>query len=92
VARLSTCLGASDDTTNIHLDRGPNNCDGPRGWTQPEDRVLVGCVFVEIVTQSETYHIYKVVLLTVKVGARDASRAYREDTRNATKHPVKSNQ
>jgi hypothetical protein len=21
-----------DDTTNIHLDRRPNNYDGPRGW------------------------------------------------------------
>jgi hypothetical protein len=23
----------SDDTTNIHPDRGPNNYDGLRGWT-----------------------------------------------------------
>jgi hypothetical protein len=30
-------------------------------------------VFVEIVTESETYHIYKAVLLTIKVAARDAS-------------------
>jgi hypothetical protein len=22
-----------DDTTNIHPDRGSNNCDGSRGWT-----------------------------------------------------------
>jgi hypothetical protein len=22
-----------DDTTSIHPNRGPNNCDGPRDWT-----------------------------------------------------------
>jgi hypothetical protein len=30
-------------------------------------------VFVEIVTESETCHIYKMVLLTIKVAARNAS-------------------
>jgi hypothetical protein len=73
VATLTTCSRASDDTTNIHPDRGANNCDGPRGWTYPEDRVLVECVFVEIVTESETCHIYKVVLLTIKLAARNVS-------------------
>jgi hypothetical protein len=75
VARLMICSGASDDTTNIHSDWGPNNCDGPRGWKQPEGRVLVGCVFVEIVTKSETCNIYKTVLLTIKVVARNIRRA-----------------
>jgi hypothetical protein len=28
-------------------------------------RVLIGCVFFEIVTKSETYHIYRAVLLTI---------------------------
>jgi hypothetical protein len=28
-------------------------------------RVLIGCVFVEIVTESETCHIYRAVLLTI---------------------------
>jgi hypothetical protein len=32
-------------------------------------------MFVEIVTESETCHIYKVVLLTIKVAARNASEA-----------------
>jgi hypothetical protein len=31
-------------------------------------------VFIEIVIELETYHIYKVVLLTIKVTARNASR------------------
>jgi hypothetical protein len=35
--------------------------------------VLVGCVFVEIVTESETCHIYKAVLLTIKVAVCNAS-------------------
>jgi hypothetical protein len=35
-------------------------------------------VFVEIVTKSKTCHIYKAVLLTIKVVACDASRAHRE--------------
>jgi hypothetical protein len=28
-------------------------------------RVLIGCVFVEIVIESETYHIYRAVLLAI---------------------------
>jgi hypothetical protein len=32
-------------------------------------------VFVEIVTESETCHIYKSVLLTIKIAVRDAFRA-----------------
>jgi hypothetical protein len=28
-------------------------------------RVLIGCVFVEIVTESKTYHICRAVLLTI---------------------------
>jgi hypothetical protein len=30
-------------------------------------------VFIEILTKSKTYHIYKAVLLTVKVAVRNAS-------------------
>jgi hypothetical protein len=33
VDRLMICLGASDDTTNIYLGQGPNDCDNLRGWT-----------------------------------------------------------
>jgi hypothetical protein len=29
------------------------------------DRVLIRYAFVEIITESETYHVYKVVLLTI---------------------------
>jgi hypothetical protein len=47
-------------------------------------------VFVDIVTELESCHIYKADLLTVKIAARDASRA--RDARSATKHPMKSNQ
>jgi hypothetical protein len=32
-------------------------------------------MFVEIVTESETYYIYKSVLLTIKVAIRNASEA-----------------
>jgi hypothetical protein len=28
-------------------------------------RVLIGCVFIEIVIESETYHICRAVLLTI---------------------------
>jgi hypothetical protein len=31
ISSLSTLMH-SDDTTNIHPDQRPNNCDGPRGW------------------------------------------------------------
>jgi hypothetical protein len=43
-------------------------------------------MFVEIVTESETYHIYKTVLLTIKVAARDASEA-----RNGTQRTNEQN-
>jgi hypothetical protein len=71
VARLPTYSGASDDTTNIHPDQGPNNCDGPQGWM----RVPVGCVFVDIIIELETCDIYKAVLLTIKEAAHNASEA-----------------
>jgi hypothetical protein len=45
----------------------------------------VRCVIVEIVTESETCHIYKAVLLVIKVAARNVSMAC---ARNATKHPT----
>jgi hypothetical protein len=35
-------------------------------------------VFVEIVTESEICHIYKAVLLTIKVVARNVSRAHKK--------------
>jgi hypothetical protein len=45
-------------------------------------------VFVEIVTESEIYHIYKAVLLTIKVAARNASGAGKKQTRKIElKHP-----
>jgi hypothetical protein len=72
-----------DDTINIHPDLGPNNCDDPRGWTQPEDSVLVRYVFVEIVTESEICHIYKTVFLTIKIAVHNVSRAHRKQTTQA---------
>jgi hypothetical protein len=42
-------------------------------------------VFVKIVIESKIYHIYKPVLLTIKVAARNISRAHR-NTRNAINH------
>jgi hypothetical protein len=48
-------------------------------------------VFVEIVIESEICHIYKTVLLTIKVAARDASGAPNEQTNqqhNTTKLDV----
>jgi hypothetical protein len=35
-------------------------------------------VLVEIITELETCHIYKAVFLTIKVAARDASRAHNQ--------------
>jgi hypothetical protein len=32
-------------------------------------RVLIGCMFVKVVTELETCHIYEVVLQTIKVAA-----------------------
>jgi hypothetical protein len=45
-------------------------------------------VFVEIVTESETYHIYKAVLLTIKVVARNVSGHRQKYTKT---HKHKSN-
>jgi hypothetical protein len=44
--------------------------------------VLVGCVFVEILTESKTYHIYKAVLLTIKVAFHNVSGARKHKTKN----------
>jgi hypothetical protein len=38
-------------------------------------RVLIGWVFVWVVTESKTYHIYEAVLQTIKVVAHNISRA-----------------
>jgi hypothetical protein len=32
-------------------------------------RVLIGCVFVRVVTELKTYYIYEAVLQTIKVAA-----------------------
>jgi hypothetical protein len=37
--------------------------------------VLIGCVFIRVVTELETYHIYEVVLQIMKVAARNLSEA-----------------
>jgi hypothetical protein len=50
--------------------------------------VLVGCVFIEIITESETCYIYKTVLLTIKVAARNVSRAHRKQTTQAPNESV----
>jgi hypothetical protein len=55
---LTTCSGASDDTTNIHPGQA-HKVDAA------QVRVLIGCVFGEIVTESETCHICMAVLLTI---------------------------
>jgi hypothetical protein len=34
-------------------------------------RVLIECVFVSVITELKTYHIYEVVLRTIKVTARN---------------------
>jgi hypothetical protein len=36
-------------------------------------KVLIGCMFMGIVTESETCHIYKAVLQTIKVATHDLS-------------------
>jgi hypothetical protein len=38
-------------------------------------RVLIGCVFIRVVTELETYCIYEVVLRTIKVATRILSSA-----------------
>jgi hypothetical protein len=39
-------------------------------------------VFVEIVTESETGHIYKAVLLIIKVAVRNISGARKHESKN----------
>jgi hypothetical protein len=39
-------------------------------------------MFVEIVIESETCHIYKAVLLTIKVAAHNVSGACRHESKN----------
>jgi hypothetical protein len=41
-------------------------------------RVLIGCVFVDIVIESETCHICRAVLLTIQVAAHNSSGASKE--------------
>jgi hypothetical protein len=36
-------------------------------------RILIGCVFVRVVTELDIYHIYEAVLLTIKIVARNLS-------------------
>jgi hypothetical protein len=36
-------------------------------------RVLIRCVFVRVVIELETYHIYEMVLRIIKVAARNLS-------------------
>jgi hypothetical protein len=38
-------------------------------------RVLIWCVFIRVITELETYHIYKVVLWTIKATTRNLSAA-----------------
>jgi hypothetical protein len=42
-------------------------------------------VFVEIIKELETYHIYKMILLTIKVATRNVFRTHRN---HANKQPA----
>jgi hypothetical protein len=53
-----------DDTTNIHPAQGPLAASAHE-VDMARVRVLIGCVFIEIVIESETYHICRAVLLTI---------------------------
>jgi hypothetical protein len=44
--------------------------------------ILVGYMFMEIVTESKTYHIYKSILLTIKVAVHNVSGARRHESKN----------
>jgi hypothetical protein len=55
--------------------RGPITAMAYEAGRNPKIESRSDIVFVEIVTESETCHIYKVVLLTIKVVARNASGA-----------------
>jgi hypothetical protein len=66
VARLTTYLGASTIPQIFIRTRGPITVMAHEAGCNPKI-VPVRCVFVKIVTESETCHIYKAVLLTIKV-------------------------
>jgi hypothetical protein len=53
--------------------RGPITATVHEVGRNPKVESRSDLVFVEIVTESETCHIYKMVLLTIKVAARNAS-------------------
>jgi hypothetical protein len=53
-----------DDIINIHPGQGPLAALAHEVDTA-QVRVLIGCVFVEIVIESETCHICRAVLLTI---------------------------
>jgi hypothetical protein len=53
-----------DDIINIHPGQGPLAASAHEVITA-QVRILIECVFVEIVTESETCHICRVVLLTI---------------------------
>jgi hypothetical protein len=36
-------------------------------------RVIIGCVFIRVVTESKTCHIYEAVLQTIKAATRNLS-------------------
>jgi hypothetical protein len=53
--------------------KGPITAMTHEAGRNPKIESRSDLVFVKIVTESETYHIYKAVLLTIKVAARNAS-------------------
>jgi hypothetical protein len=55
--------------------RGPITVTTHEAGRNPKIASRSNLVFIEIITESETYHIYKAVLLTIKVAARNASGA-----------------
>jgi hypothetical protein len=59
-----TCSAASDDTTNIHPGQGPLAASAHEVDTT-QVRVLIRCVIVEIVIESETCHLCRAILLTI---------------------------
>jgi hypothetical protein len=78
VVRLMTCSGASDGlvtTPQIFArTRGPITATTHEAGRNPKIESWSNLVFVEIVTKSKTCHIYKVVLLTIKVAAHNTSK------------------
>jgi hypothetical protein len=65
--------GASDDSSNSSR-AGANYLEWPTRLDAVRVRVPIRCVFVWIVTESETYHIYKTVLQTIKAVVRTPLR------------------